>query len=302
MSPLHPLTFELKSDDGTRARLGAGVHRALGEPQAAMPPRYIGEAPLVMSGRLHDEVTQRTAMLRDWVFAQHAAGRWRDDPMWGDIGPPDCLCVDLAIVRDDAAPGGWGVRWVEFQTFLSIAATVHALHVAACEEWPELAALRHWDRPRGSATTGLRRPALDGPAGPRHPAGTRAACPGLGLRPRTDRAACGAWTSSTPRMSRIRGDVLQARIDGAWRDVPFAASRLILLEEDDPSATARALSRARLAWRNHPAWFDRVHKGVLPELALAREDAARWPRSGARWRFRPTGWCSRRSTRGAAPT
>ena len=280
MSPLHPLTFELKADAATRTRLGASVHKALGEPEAAMPPRYIGETPLVMSERLDAEVTRRAAMLRDWVFEQHAAGRWRDDPVWGDIGPPDCLCVDLAIVRDDAAPDGWGVRWVEFQTFLSIAATVHALHVAACAEWPVLAGLRHWDR---SARFGD-----DWLAASRHWMAPHAHGILLEHAPRAQGSAfdlygsARLWGLSVVDTAdvRIQGDVLQACVAGEWRDVPLAVNRLILPEERDPPAMARALSRARVAWRNHPAWFDRVHKGVLPELALAPDErcapAARW--------------------------
>ncbi len=281
MNPLHPLTFELRADDGTRTRLAADIHRALGEPEAAIPIDQVGETPLVMSERLHREVDERTRLLADWVVAQHRLGRWRDDPRWGDVGAPDCLCIDLAIARDDAHPDGWGLRWVEFQTFLSVTASVHALHVAAQREWPALASLRPWDVSRRFGDDWL--------AATRH---WMAPTPGgilLECDPRHQGTAFDLYGSAKlwdlrvvdTADIRLHDGHLQARRGTHWDAVPHVVNRFITHELPDAPTLMHTLEQARVRWRNHPAWFDRVHKGVLPELPLAaRERCAR----ADRWR------------------
>lgn len=284
MGPLHPLTFELAADDATRAALAPHVHRALGEPAAAMPLQAIGETPLVMSARLHDEVTARTGMLRDWLLAQHARGRWRDDAQWGDVGAPDCLCVDLAIAKDDAAPGGWGVRWVEFQTFLSLSATVHALDVAARATWPMLHSLRAYDASREfgddwlAASRHWMAPVAGGILLERAPASQGTAFDLYGSA-----RLWGLQVVDTTDVRLADDDTLQAFVGDRWRAVPHVVNRFIVHEAPD-AALRRTLARARVSWRNHPAWFDRVHKGVLPELPLASAErcarADRWRELG----------------------
>ncbi len=270
--PLHPLTFALRADAGTRARLGADVQRALGEPASPMPASMIGETPLVMSARLHAEVDARTRLLADWVAAQHASGRWRDDPRWPRVGAPDCLCIDLAIVHDESHPEGWGVRWVEFQAFLSLSATVHALHEAARREWPALADLRPWDRsPRFgddwlAASRHWMAPAGDGillEHAP-HAQGTAFDLQG----------SAHLWNLRLVDTADLRllGEQLQSRDGTGWAPVSHVVNRYIVHEQPEATALHRALAQARVTWRNHPAWFDRVHKGLLPELPLAAHE------------------------------
>jgi hypothetical protein len=276
MRPLHQLSHEAVSDEGTRGRLQAEMQHVLG---CEMPTRQIGEVPLVMSQRLHEEVNARALMLAQWVREQHAAGRWRDDPRWPDIGEPDSLVVDLAIVKDENEPGGWGVRWVEFQTFLTVAATLYAAHVAALKEWPQLAALRTWDASPefGDDWVTASREWLSPAA--------RGAIMDMAPSQQFTRfdlyGSAHLWGLDVIDADtlRVNDGVLQtpaANDNEAWRDVPHVVNRFIMHESPRSQELAQMVSQAKTTWCNHPGWFYRVHKGLLPELPLApRERCAR---------------------------
>jgi hypothetical protein len=280
--PLHPLTGELAVGLAPpRAWLQQRWNAIAGAAGPwAVPLRMVGETPLVMSRRLHAEVDGRVEVLCAWLQQRLARGAgWGD--AWGDIGPPDVLAVDLAIAEDAQAPGGWSLRWVEFQAFSSVAASVFVLHQAMREAWPALRDLRPWERhPVQGDDWHAATQAWMAPAG--H---------GVLLEHAPERQST-AWDLALS--ARLWGLQL-VDVAALWREGPYLrfsaeasapsctaqhiANRWIV--HDTPQLDALALlGGARACWRSHPAWFDRVHKGLLPELPLAPAErcvlAGRW--------------------------
>ncbi|MFK4706096.1 hypothetical protein ABIC83_002935 [Roseateles asaccharophilus] len=280
MGPMHEMTASLAVTPGVRERLQASWLRTVGSERAPMPLTQIAESPLVMSERLHSEVNARVADLCTWIQSKVAAGEWASDPRWPGVDAPDALAADLAIVHDPESPDGWGLRWVEFQAFHSLAASLYGIHLAALEEWPQLAGMAPFELPAGStdwlqATRDWIAPT---PAGVLLEHAPYAQGTAFDLV-----AASKLWGLDLVEPGDLRtvDGRLQRGDRGAWEDVPHVFNRLILHEDTAWNRTQEVLSAGNATWRGHPAWFERIHKGLLPELPSAsRERCAR----ADRWR------------------
>ena len=205
----------------------------------------------------------------------------RDDPSWPLAQEADVLSADLAIVHAPEKDCGWDLRWVELQTFTSLVSTIYTLHRAAGEIWPELEALAFWGRlPDGADWLSTTR----GWMAPQSGAVLLENAPWRQATRADFEAAC-HWFDlaiAEPQMLRNRDGRLEWRADNdAWKPVPHIANRLILHELPQRSAIEALLSRAAAGWNSHPAWYYRIDKGVMPELALPGADRCA---GGDRWR------------------
>jgi hypothetical protein len=255
-----------------------GMHGAASAP----PARIISEYPLVASRRLQEEVDAHVATLLAFLEQQRKA--LRDHPAlrhWPSAGAPDVVSADLAIVKDEEAPGGWGLRWVEFQAFTSLIATAYALHLLAMESWPVLRDLAPWQAP---------------PQGLSWLEATRrwaAPVPGVLLEraPASqftwfDLQAAAHWFRlpivEPGQLSCTGPDMWHTDASGRRRPVRHLFNRLVLHElGEQREAFERMAGRAEVAWHSHPAWYDGISKALLPQLPMA---AGRRAVPASRWR------------------
>ncbi|GAA0764905.1 hypothetical protein LRH25_09710 [Ideonella azotifigens] len=259
---------------GQRERLQAAwLASGLADARAPLPLHSMGEAPLVMSERLNAELGQRLRGLCSWLQARVEAGAWADDARWPGITQPDVLAADLAVVQAPGAPGGWALRWVEFQAFHSVTVTAQALHLAWQALHPGLLqGLQPHELPAGQASwhQAMHDWLAPLPGGVLLEHAPLAQTTAFDLLPT---AALLGLTLAEPHQLRSEQGVLQRQVGDEWVDVPQVLNRLILHEDPQGEATARLLAQARaVRWRGHPAWFDRIHKGLLPQLPLPAEE------------------------------
>jgi hypothetical protein len=230
----------------------------LGERAVAEP---LGAAPLHLQPDLNARLHTRALALVAWLH-QHRAH-------WQQPGDPemDVLSADLAVVHDPAHPSGWDVRWVEFQAFTSVAATVDWLHTLAAAQWPDVAALD----PHGAGlappdwTQAWRAWAAGGQ--PRAQVRVLEHAPQR-QRTRWDFVALQqrhGWAVAEPGELQPAGrEGLQCRLTG--QPVTALVNRLVppAYPARDSSAWQALQAQPSVRWHSPPALYERVHKGLMP--------------------------------------
>ncbi|MDO9179464.1 MAG: hypothetical protein Q7U16_14280 [Agitococcus sp.] len=212
---------------------------------------------------------ERTEELCAWLTPKVHEQAWQEEMAWPGAPSADVVSLDLAVVTSDHHPSGWDLCWVEYQTFTSIAAAIHVLALASQDIWPELCNLRQdtaavlnpqwlseyrkWVAPCTSSIILEYAP---------HQQSTY-----------FDLAANAHLLGVPlvePRDLVLRPEGLYARTSqgSTVSPVNHIFNRLIL--SDDPNAlqTQALLAHAPVSWHSHPAWFYRVHKGLLAEMPL----------------------------------
>lgn len=268
-APVHPLTQELIArHPDARDRLVEAWGRFVPHPRAGVPRNVVSDVPLVASARLWALLQERTEQLCAWLTPQLEPQSWSHDPVWGAAPAADVLSLDLAVVASEEHPDGWDLRWVEFQAFTSIATSVYTLALASQELWPELASLRgdavlqpqwlqqyrQWVAPSAAGVILEHAPWQQST--------------------RFDLAATSYWLG-LPLIEpcQLVRDGARLRASLSKRAQPQAVehvvNRLILNEDPQVSRTRELLAGADVGWHSHPAWFYRVHKGLLTQLPLA---------------------------------
>lgn len=252
--------------------------RLLNGPRFPIDTNWIGETPLVASQTLIDLLDDR---LNHLVTMLEPRLSRRNDPAWPLAPAADVLSADLAIVEAPDTERGWDLRWVEFQTFTSLVSMLYTLHLAAAEIWPELGALAFWGTlPQGSDW----RAATQRWMAPETGSILLESAPWSQVT-RHDFEAAQHWfglTPTDPRSLRTRSGQLE-RCDetGRWLPVPHIANRLILHETPARAELENLLSSVSPGWNSHPAWYYRINKGVMTELALPPSERCE---RGDRWR------------------
>lgn len=232
------------------------------------PGEPLGAAPLLMQADVRARLDQRARALATWL-AHHPT-------LWQRPGDPvmDVLCADLAVVHDHEHASGWDLRWVEFQAFTSVAATIDWLHELAAAQWPEVAALD----PHGAnlAPTAWRQAWRAWAAGGQAPAQVRVLehAPWQ-QRTRWDFIALEqrhGWAVAEPA-DLVCTAPSGLRCRASDQAVTALVNRLVptAYPARDAAAWAALQAQPGLQWHSPPALFERVHKGLMP--AWHRADA-----------------------------
>ncbi len=232
----------------------------LGEQATAVP---LGAAPLHLRPDLLARLHTRAQALVAWLNSQRAQWQRPGDPEM------DVLSADLAVVLDPQHPSGWDLRWVEFQAFTSVAATVDWLHELAADQWPEVAALDPHGAGLGPADWA---PAWRAWAAGGHPPAQVRVLEHAPQRQRTrwDFVALQqrhAWAVAEP------GDLLLAPQGGEGLRCKFTGQAVSAIlnrlvppaypGRDEPAWRALQ-SQPGVHWHSPPALYERVHKGLMP--------------------------------------
>lgn len=265
---LHPLSFEFAQQmAGAPSRALQRQHwaRIHGESVALPPARLLAEHPLVASRRLQQDVDRHVDELTTFLTDHLSAPARFPELQFPGRRAPDVLSADLAITADPAAPGGWSLRWVEFQAFTSLVSSVHTWHQAACEIWPQardlspvvlppgatdwLSAVRDWVAPAGGILL-------------EHNARSQIL--------NFDLQACARnfdLEMVEPAQLVRAGTTLAYRNStGTHRDVAHVFNRLVMHELGDSAGFRETLAGADATWHSHPAWYYDISKALLPDM------------------------------------
>ena len=273
-----PVTFEW-ARHGTQAWRQAW-QAGLGE---RAPAEQLGATPLLMQPRLVQRLNERAQALTAWLHAQRGLWQRPDDP------PMDVISADLALVLDPGDAEGWDLRWVEFQAFTSVGATMDWLHELAVHQWPETAALD----PHGTGlSAGAWAQAWRTWVSGGHPADQVRV---LEHQPQAQRtrwdfvalAQRHGWALIEPDELQPGPEGLRCRASGQ----PVAALLNRLVPNHYPGRDSdhwAALQRQEgVHWHSAPALFERVHKGLMPAWhaqdptqRVEAADAADWESLG----------------------
>ncbi len=235
------------------------------------PGEPLGAAPLHLRPELCMRLSRRVHALVNWLA--HPASHWQRaaDPAM------DVLCADLAVVRDPTHPSGWDLRWVEFQAFTSVAASVDWLHELAAGQWPEVAGLD--PHGAGLAPAAWAKAWREWAAGGQPPTQVRV----LEHAPQRQRTRWDfvaleqrhGWTLAEPGDLRpvAPGQLgLYCRTSG--QVVTAIVNRVVPPTYPGREGADWAAIQAQVGvrWHSPPALFERVHKGLMP--AWHRSDAS----------------------------
>jgi hypothetical protein len=271
-SPLHPLTFALQASQGraeqsmpSTAEAAVAASWPTVFPCVAVSPaaRLLSGVPLVASPELLAEIDERVAEMHCWLtplLNQGADGH--------RLPTLDVLALDLAVVAAPELARGWDLRWVEFQAFSSLLATVYGLQQAHAHLWPELAGCPAWSPVPGGSDWVSRTKGWLAP---------RAHSVLIEDRPQEQTTsfdfAAGEtlWGYQIVDAADVRvveGAMEHRTADGDWAPVGHASNRVILHQAESPEALSQMLERATVRWHSHPSGYYRIHKGLLPDLPL----------------------------------
>ena len=269
-SPLHPLTFELQGrHDHPRRAVESVWGAALPGAATALPAKLTSGVPLVASLELLSKLDARVQEMHTWLeplLGVLAKGGEGPDPAL------DVLALDLAIVEDLDEPLGWGLRWVEFQAFSSVLATVCGLHRAHALLWPELQSCPPWNAVPGGADWVEYCKTWLAPS--EH---------SILLEDRPDEqgtsfdfaAAAVLWGLPIVDTADVRvtaGVLSRQAPDGTWQEVSHVSNRVILHKAEDAKSLAELLAKAAVSWHSHPSGYYRINKGLMPDLPMRPEE------------------------------
>jgi len=282
-SALHPLTTALAFPPGRgRAAQAEQWTRVLG-PGAPPPPlRLLAEQPLVASHELQAGIELQLGQLLSFLHP-HMEPTPVMRATWPSIKRPDVLSVDLAIVEDLTVERGWSLRWVEFQGFTSIVASLYTLHMAAQELLPPARDLAPCQSPPGGdwlrALTDWVAPGEAGIVLENSPQAQATlfdlnAAARLFNRPLVDPA----------QLLRTSSQLSYRDADGRAHPVERILNRSFLHEVAHRAAFEHLASAAPVHWHSHPAWYDGISKALLAQMpqpaGLRCTTADRWRELG----------------------
>jgi DNA-binding transcriptional LysR family regulator len=279
-TPLHQLTFELRSNHPPAASVEAVWSAALPGTKVSPPPKFLSGVPLVASAELLVALDARIHEMHGWLQpflrAVSSDGKIQE--------ALDVLAFDLAIVEAPSHPRGWDLRWVEFQAFSSVLATVYGLQQAHTILWPELLECEPWSAVPGGigwveCTKQWLAPAehsilLEDRPFEQSTSFDFAAASTLWGLPVTDTANV-----------RVEGGAMSRRSElGGWAPVSHVSNRVILHKAEDPHKLKEMLDAAEVRWHSHPSGYYRINKGLMCDLLMRPEEqcarADRWQSLG----------------------
>lgn len=274
-SAIDPLTLELATSlPNARQKLAANWSARLGHPPFAWAGTDMSDLPIVASEVLLDEIDERVTSLITQIRPRLEQEYWKGKDAWQDAGNADVLCCDLAIVEEPESERGWDLRWVEFQTFTSVLASLRTLALAMQDIWPSLSNASAWDLPAGCTDweSTVQKWLMS--------EGTDKQTILLEHAPwqqvtRFDLAAASAlWKIPVVEPSALtrERDTLLVALSGKKVEVKQIFNRMIAHEYKPLPEVLAQFNGVRCSWHNHPAWYYRVDKGLLPILALPHRE------------------------------